>query len=72
MTETTTRNLPTGKYADCKHWDAVIEAAQLRPRLKRLVDNYERTNHAACLNSIMDNADANLWLTYHTGRVLGE
>ena len=59
---------PTGKYANCKHWPQVIEAAKLRPTLKPLADNYEVTGHAGCLNAIMDNADANLWLTYYTGR----
>ena len=63
---------PTGKYSTCKHWPAVIEAAKLRPRLKRLATNYEATGHPACLNSIMDNADAGLWITYHTGRVTQE
>lgn len=61
---------PTGKYATCKHWQAVIEAARLRPHLTHLVANYERTGHPGCLNTIMDNADSNLWITYHTGRVV--
>ena len=61
---------PTGKYTDCKHWYQVIEAAKLRPRLKILVENYEKSGHPACLNAIMNNADVNLWITYHTGRVL--
>ena len=61
---------PTGKYANCKHWDAIIEAAKLRPRLSNLIKTYERTGHPGCLNAIMDNADANLWLTYHTGRII--
>lgn len=60
---------PTGKYEDCKHWPQIIEAAKLRPRLKILAENYEQTGHPACLNTIMDNADANLWITYHTGRI---
>ena len=58
--------------ADCKHWDAIIEAAKARPRLKTLAENYERTGHPACLNAIMDNADANLWITYYTGRITNE
>jgi len=58
---------PTGRYATCKHWDAVIEAAKRRPRLKTLVENWKKTGHPASLNAIMDNADANLWLTYYTG-----
>jgi len=62
-------NLPTGKYAGCKHWPAVIEAAKLRSHLARLAANYEASGHPACLNAIMDNADANLWLTYYTGTV---
>lgn len=61
--------LPTGKYANGKHWPAILEAAKLRPRLARLAENYERTGHPACLNAIMDNADANLWITYYTGEV---
>ena len=60
---------PTGKYRGCKNWENVIAAAKLRPRLKRIVENYEITKHPGCLNSIMDNADSNLWITYHTGRI---
>ncbi len=60
--------LPTGPYQP-KDWSAILEAAKLRPNLKLLADNYERTGHPACLNAIMANADANLWLTYYTGRV---
>jgi hypothetical protein len=60
--------LPTGPYRT-EHWRAVIEAAKLRPRLKHLVQCYERTGHPACLNAIMTNADANLWLTYNTGKI---
>jgi hypothetical protein len=59
--------LPTGKYAGCQHWAAVIKSAKLRPRLQTLVANYEKTGHPACLNAIMDNADANLWITFYTG-----
>ena len=60
---------PTGAYANCKHWDKVVEAAKLRPQLKRLAYNWEQTGHPACLNAIMDNADANLWITYYTGGI---
>jgi hypothetical protein len=63
---------PTGKYAGCKYWPQIIQAAKLRPRIKTLVDNYEKTGHAGCLNAIMDNADANLWITYYTGRITNE
>ena len=59
----------TGVYQGCKYWDAIIEAAKLRPRLRHLVNNYLITKHPGCLNTIMDNADANLWITYHTGRI---
>ena len=60
---------PTGPYSTCKYWSQIIEAAKLRPRLKGLAENYEKTGHPACLNAIMDNADANLWITYYTGRI---
>ena len=60
---------PTGKYGSCKHWPKIIESTKLRPRLKHLAENYEKTGQPACLNAIMDNADANLWITYHTGRM---
>jgi hypothetical protein len=63
---------PTGKYKNCKHWPAVIESAKVRPMLKKIVSNYESTGHPACLNAIMDNADANLWITYYTGCVTTE
>ena len=69
MKSTVNKKYPTGPYAGCKHWDAVLESAKRRPRLRQLADQYERTGHPACLNTIMGNADAPLWLTYHTGRV---
>ena len=59
---------PTGKYKNCKHRPEVIEAAKLRPSLKKLSMEYEATQHPGCLNAIMDNADANLWITYYTGK----
>ena len=63
------KNLPTGKYAGCKHWPKVITAARLRPRFIHILTCYDKTGHPGCLNLIMDNADANLWLTYYTGKV---
>lgn len=59
----------TGKYKGCKYWDAVIEAAAKRPHLENVLSKYKETGHPACLNVIMDNADANLWLTYYSGRI---
>lgn len=62
---------PTGVYARCKHWEKVLEAARLRPRLSAVVAMYDKTKHPGCLNAIMVNADdANLWLTYYTGRII--
>lgn len=58
--------LPTGKYAGCKYWPAVLEAAKRNPRLRRLVENYDRTKHPACLNAIMDNADGPTWLAFYS------
>jgi hypothetical protein len=52
------KRLPTGKYADCKHWENILVAAKQRPNLKSFVATYEKTGHPGCLNSIMDNADA--------------
>jgi hypothetical protein len=60
---------PTGKYSSCQHWPKVVEAAKLRPQLAHLAINYEASRHPGCLNAIMDNADANLWMTYYTGRI---
>lgn len=60
---------PTGRYATCKYWPQIIDAAKLRPKLQHLAKIYEKTGHPACLNAIMDNADANLWITYYTGRI---
>jgi len=59
--------LPTGKYAGCKHWDAVIETARGIPRLKQLVANYDRTKHPAVLNALMDNATMEMWVAYYRG-----
>jgi len=61
--------MPTGKYSKCKYWAEILTEANKRSHLKFLVKRYEQTKHPACLNSIMDNGDANLWLTYHTGRI---
>ena len=61
---------PTGKYEGCKFWDAIVKAALLKPHLKLLAENYLKTKHPACLNAIMDNADANLWITYYTGKTM--
>lgn len=65
------KNQPTGKYRNCKYWPEVVEAAKRLPELKKVVNNYLSTGHPACLNAIMDNADANLWITYYTGRIVG-
>jgi hypothetical protein len=65
----TITNVPTGHTYSTKYWAAILEAAALRPHLRRLVANYERTEHPACLSAIMNNADANLWITYYTGRI---
>ena len=59
---------PTGKYKNCKHWPEVVEAAKLRPHLYATAKMYELTGHPGCLNVIMDNADADLWTTYYTGK----
>ncbi len=48
-------------------WPAVIEAASHVPQLRRLVENYRRTRHPACLNALMTNAPAEVWLAYHCG-----
>lgn len=58
----------TGPYANPPGgWEAIIRNAEKRPRLALLVRNYRASKHPACLNAIMDNCDANLWLTYYTG-----
>ena len=59
---------PTGKYKDCKHWDKVLGAAKSRKGLRLLAETYEKTGHPGCLNAIMDSADADLWITYYTGK----
>jgi len=68
MTTKKQHRRPTGPYRT-QYWPAVIEAAKRRRHLRKVAENYELTGHPACLNTIMVNADANLWLTYYTGRV---
>lgn len=58
----------SGRYANPPGgWDSILRNAKKRPRLQVFVRNYRASKHPAMLNAIMDNADANLWLTYYTG-----
>lgn len=64
--------LPTGAYAGQSeaNWKRVLEVAKQIPRLKLLAENYERTDHPACLNALMQaaiGADSGpIWLAFYS------
>ncbi len=60
--------LPTGIYSGrtIDQWRKILSLAMDVPHLRRIAENYLRTQHPACLNAMMDNATGAMWLAFYS------